>query len=94
MQQFFYIILFSILCGHIKATNNAMLAGQPLTIQSPWRTVVIHRNRKLRRKKVFDGKQQIPFYERVQNILYSKGILINVQKGKTYQKSVHKKSKI
>jgi hypothetical protein len=91
MQQLFYIILFSILCGKIKATNNAMLAGQPVTIQSPWRTVTIHRNRHLRRKKVRTKYGKIPFYTRVQNILNHKHIIANVQKGISHRRTTSQK---
>jgi hypothetical protein len=93
MQQLFLILFFSLLCSHIPA-NTPMLLGQPLYVVNPWRTVIISRNRKLRRKKVHattkelhQGITKIPYYQRVQNILNHKHIVIDVQKGKTIRKT-------
>jgi hypothetical protein len=87
MQQLFALIFLTILVGHIPP-NKLMLPDQSVHVINPWRTVTIHRNCKLRRKKVHALGGKIPFYTRVQNILNHKYLIVNVQKGKTHRKNV------
>jgi hypothetical protein len=85
MKQLLTILFFATLVGFIPPSW-AMIPGQsPADVKNPWRTVTIYRNRKRRRKTVNAKHGKIPFYDRVQNILNRKHIVVNVQKGKTHK---------